>query len=321
MPTRRAALALPMLWPGLARAQGAWPNRPVQLIVPWAAGGGTDTVARIFAQGLQTEIGQPVNVVNRTGGAGITGHAAIAAATPDGYMLGIGTSEFATFRIMGQSELGPQDFDLLSRLALLPAGVTVAGNAPWRDVQAFAAALKEGRKGQFTGSGVGPGGSWHLACAGMCRALGLPADQVRWIPSTGGAPALQDLVAGGLSLFTGSPVEAQSLASAGRVRVLAVMADARMATFPEVPTLRQAGLDWVYQNWFALIAPKGLPAEVRTALLAAAARAHARADVREQMTGRGIVPVWEDPAQFAAFVGQFSETTGTLLRELGLAKS
>ena len=99
------------------------------------------------------------------------------------------------------------------------------------------------------------------------------------------------------------------------------MADARMATFPEVPTLRQAGLDWVYQNWFALIAPKGLPAEVRTALLAAAARAHARADVREQMTGRGIVPVWDDPAQFAAFVGQFSETTGTLLRELGLAKS
>jgi tripartite-type tricarboxylate transporter receptor subunit TctC len=143
---------------------------------------------------------------------------------------------------------------------------------------------------------------------------------VRWIPSTGGAPALQDLVAGGLSLFTGSPVEAQSLAGAGRVRVLAVMADARMSTYPEVPTLRQAGLDWVYQNWFALVAPKGMPAEVRAAILAAAGRAHARTDVREQMTARGIVPVWENPAQFAAFVGQFSETTGTLLRELGLAK-
>ena len=141
MLNRRAALALPLLVPSLARAQGAWPNRPVQLIVPWAAGGGTDTVARIFAQGLQAEIGQPVNVVNRTGGAGITGHSAIATAAPDGYTLGIGTSEFATFRIMGQSELGPQDFDLLSRVALLPAGVTVAGNAPWRDFQGFAASV------------------------------------------------------------------------------------------------------------------------------------------------------------------------------------
>jgi len=321
MPTRRAALTLPLLLPGLARAQGAWANRPVQLIVPWAAGGGTDTVARILAQGLQAEIGQPVNVVNRTGGAGITGHSAIATAAPDGYTLGIGTSEFATFRTMGQSELGPQDFDLLSRVALLPAGVTVAGNAPWANFPAFAAALKESRKGQLTGSGVGPGGSWHLACAGMCRALGLPADHVRWIPSTGGAPALQDLVAGGLSLFTGSPVEAQSLASAGRVKVLAVMADTRMASFPEVPTLRQAGLDWAYQNWFALIAPKGLPAETRTAILAAAGRAHARPEVREQMLSRSIVPIWESPAQFAAFVAQFGETTGTLLRELGLAKS
>jgi len=321
MLSRRSALALPLLAaPGLAGAQ-AWPNRPIQLIVPWAAGGGTDTVARIFAQGLQTEIGQPVNVVNRTGGAGITGHSAIATAAPDGYTLGIGTSEFATFRTMGQSELGPADFDLLSRVALLPADVTVNAGAPWRDFQSFAAALKEGRKGAITGSGVGPGGSWHLACAGMCRALGLPADQVRWIPSTGGAPALQDLVAGGIGLFTGSPVEAQSLASAGRVRVLAVMAENRMGTFPDVPTLKQAGLDWVYQNWFALVAPKGIPAETRAALLAAAGRAHNRTDVREQMTARGIVPVWESPAQFAAFVAQFGETTSTLLRELGLAKS
>jgi tripartite-type tricarboxylate transporter receptor subunit TctC len=305
--------------PGLARAQ-AWPARPVTLIVPWAAGGGTDTVARIFAQGLERELGQPVNVVNRTGGNGITGHSAIATATPDGYTIGMGISEFANFRTLGLVDFGPENFDLLSRVAVLPAGVTVSAQSPWSDFPAFAAALKESRRGQITGSGVGAGGSWHLAAAGLCRALGLEADRIRWIPSNGGAPALQDLVAGGLGVFTGSPVEAQSLAAAGRVRVLAVMGEQRLSTMPEVPTLRETGLDWAYANWFSLVAPRGIPAPVRGSLLAAAARAHARPEVQDQLRGRGIVPVWDGPEGFAGFVANFTETSARLLRELGLAK-
>lgn len=305
--------------PGLARAQ-AWPTRPVTLIVPWAAGGGTDTVARIFVQGFERELGQPVNVVNRTGGNGITGHAAIAAATPDGYTIGTGTSEFANFRTLGLADLGPEQFDLLSRIAVLPAGVTVQAQSPWPDFAGFAAALKESRRGQITGSGVGAGGSWHLAAAGMCRALGLEADRIRWIPSNGGAPALQDLVAGGLGVFTGSPVEAQSLAAAGRVRVLAVMGEQRLSIMPEVPTLREAGLPWSYANWFSLVAPRGLPAPMRGALLAAATRAHARTEVQEGLRARGIVPAWDGPEAFPAFVTNFTETSATLLRELGLAR-
>jgi tripartite-type tricarboxylate transporter receptor subunit TctC len=305
--------------PAVARAQ-AWPARPVTLIVPWAAGGGTDTVARIYAQGLERELGQPVNVVNRTGGSGITGHSAIAAATPDGYTIGMGTSEFANYRTLGLADFGPEKLDLLSRVAILPAGVTVQGQSPWSDFPAFAAALRESRRGQITGSGVGTGGSWHLAAAGMCRALGLPADHIRWIPSNGGAPALQDLVAGGIGVFTGSPVEAESLAAAGRVRVLAVMGEERLSTMPQVPTLREAGLAWTYANWFSLVAPRGIPAPVRGALLAAAARAHARAEVQDGLRARGIVPAWDGPEAFAGFVTNFAETSATLLRELGLAR-
>lgn len=320
MPTRRHLAALPLLAaPGLARAQ-SWPARPVTVIVPWAAGGGADTVTRIVVQGLERELNQPVNVVNRTGGNGVTGHAAIANATPDGYTIGTGTSEFANFRALGLADFGPENLDLLSRLATIPAGVTVRAEAPWHDFQSFATALKEARKGSITGSGVGAGGSWHLAAAGMARKLGLEADRIRWIPSTGGAPALQDLVAGGLGVFTGSPVEAQSLAAAGRVRILAVMGEQRMTTLPEVPTLKESGLDWSYANWFALVAPRGLPAPVRAALLAAAERAQARPEVREMMQGRGIVPVWDGPEAFPRFVAQFSETSAVLLRELGLAR-
>ncbi|MBL6080714.1 tripartite tricarboxylate transporter substrate binding protein [Belnapia sp. T18] len=321
MLTRRHLAALPLLAaPGLARAD-AWPARPVTFIVPWAAGGGADTVTRIFVQGLERELNQPVNVVNRTGGNGVTGHAAIANAAADGYTIGTGTSEFANFRALGLAEFGPENLDLLSRLATIPAGVTVRAEAPWRDFAGFASALKDGRRGSITGSGVGAGGSWHLAAAGMARKLGLEADRIRWIPSTGGAPALQDLVAGGIGVFTGSPVEAQSLAAAGRVRILAVMGEQRMTILPDVPTLKEGGLDWAYANWFALVAPRGIPAPVRTTLLAAAERAHARPEVREMMQGRGIVPVWDGPEAFTRFAGQFAETSAVLLRELGLARA
>ena len=207
------------------------------------------------------------------------------------------------------------DIDRLLQLLLQPLGED-AGN----DVRAFAQALKESPRGRITGSGVGAGGSWHLAAAGFCRRLGLEADRIRWIPSNGGSPALQDLVAGGIGVFTGSPVEAQSLAAAGRVRVLAVMGEQRLSIMPDVPTLREAGLDWAYANWFSLVAPKGIPAAVREPLLVAATRAHARPEVQEQMRARGIVPVWDGPEAFAGYVANFAETSATLLRELGLAK-
>ncbi|MFC7689927.1 Bug family tripartite tricarboxylate transporter substrate binding protein [Paeniroseomonas aquatica] len=121
--------ALPALIPALASAQPAWPTRPVTLVVPWAAGGGADTVTRFFAQGLERELGQPVNVVNRTGGNGITGHAAIANAAPDGYTIGTGTSD-VNFRVLGLADFGAENLDLLSRLATIPAGVTVQASAP-----------------------------------------------------------------------------------------------------------------------------------------------------------------------------------------------
>ncbi|MXP63501.1 tripartite tricarboxylate transporter substrate binding protein [Roseomonas sp. M0104] len=313
------ALSIPALLPRSAQAQ-SWPTRPVTMVVPWAAGGGSDTVTRIFATGLEAELGQPVNVVNRTGGNGIVGHAAIANAAPDGYTIGCGTSELVNFKVLGQSDLGPQNFDLISRIAVIPAGVTVKADGDWKDFKSFAAALKGAPKGKFTGSGVSTGGSWHLAAAGLAKAMGMEVDTIRWIPSQGGAPALQDLVAGGISVFTGSPIEAKPLADAGQVRVLAVMAEERMSSFPDVPTLRELGVDWTYLNWFSLVTPKGLPAPVRQRLIEAAAKGHARPEVRNTMKQRGIVPVWETPEHFQAYVTDFAKTTSRLLNELGLAR-
>jgi len=203
MIARRAVLAGlgSLALSALVAAPGAlaqsYPTRPVQLIVPWAAGGGSDTVARIIAAGLEKELGQPVNVVNRTGGNGMTGHSAIATATLDGYTLGLATSEIASYKVLGLGDITPESFDLISRVTTIPAGITVKADGPYKTAQDVLDALKKAKRDELSASGTGTGGAWHLAVAGLNKALGLPADHVKYVPSQGGAPALNELAAGG----------------------------------------------------------------------------------------------------------------------------
>jgi len=315
-----AVLATGLLTSVSALAQ-SYPNRPITFIVPWAAGGGADQVARLIAAGLEREFGQPVNVVNRTGGGGVTGHSAIMTAPADGYTIGLATSEIATFKTIGLADITPDSFDIISRVTTIPSGITVQTEGPYKTAADVIAALKAQPKGSLLASGTGPGGAWHLALAGLSKAAGVPADQVKYVPSQGGAPALQELAAGAMSFLTVSPIEARALASAGKVKVVAVMDSTRMASFPDVPTLKEAtGLDWQFVNWFALVLPKGVPADVRTRIVETAQKAHASSMVQDPMKERGITPVWETSDQARAFAAKFADTAGTLLKDLGLAK-
>jgi tripartite-type tricarboxylate transporter receptor subunit TctC len=315
----RSAVALGAFL-GLMGAASAFPDRPVQIIVPWAAGGGVDTVTRIFAQGFEKELGVPVNVVNRTGGGGLTGHTFMTTAAPDGYTLGVASPEIAFYKSMGLGDITPENFDLFSRLSLIPAGVTVKADAPFKTLQDFLKAVRESPKGTFTTSGTGPGGSWHIAIGGLLKAAGMEADRTRWVPSQGGAPALQDVAAGGITAFTGSPIEAKALLDAGRVRTIALMTEERPATFPDIPTTKEAGVDWTFQNWFALVGPKGIPQDRRQTLFAAAERTMARPEVQEAMKQRGITPVWDKPGEFETYVKGFVERGNAVLKDLGLVK-
>ncbi|MGE7473059.1 Bug family tripartite tricarboxylate transporter substrate binding protein [Bosea sp. NPDC003192] len=317
---RKLALAVATLAIGAAPAF-AFPDRPVQLIVPWAAGGGMDAVMRIFANGLEAELKQPVNVINRTGGGGVTGHTAIATGAADGYTIGGVSPELSFFKTLGLGDLTVDSVDMFSRVSLIPAGVTVKADAPYKTVADFLKAVKESPKGTFTSSGTGTGGSWHIASGGLMKAAGLPADQIRWVPSNGGAPALQDLAAGGITAFTGSPIEAKAMLDGGRVRTILMMTEERHPNFPDVPSAKEAGLDWTYQNWFAIAAPKGVPADRRKILYEAAERTMKREDVRKGMADRGITPVWDTPAQLQDYVKTFSERGNGVLKELGLAKN
>ncbi|MFK7966694.1 MAG: Bug family tripartite tricarboxylate transporter substrate binding protein [Burkholderiaceae bacterium] len=304
----------------MTAAQAEYPERPVTIVVPWGAGGGTDTIIRLFAVGFEKAMGQPINVVNRTGGSGVVGHSAIANGKPDGYTLGACTSEITYFKTIGLADITPASYDLISRLAIIPAGVTVKADSPYKSVAELLDAVKAGDAGAMTSSGSGLGGPWHMAVAGMLKAVDQPTDKVKFVPSKGGAPALQDLSAGGISMFTGSPIEARSLAEAGKVKVLAIMSEERSPAFPDVPTLKESGVDFALTNWFSLCAPKGLPADVKAKITAAAKEGANSKDVLDALSKRGITPLFDGPEKFASFADKFSGDAKSLLTDLGIAK-
>ncbi|MEO8525102.1 MAG: tripartite tricarboxylate transporter substrate binding protein, partial [Caldimonas sp.] len=249
-------------------ALAAWPERPVTLIVPWGAGGGTDATARIIGSLLEKELGQPITVVNRTGGSGVVGHQAIAAAAPDGYTIGMVTVEIGMMHWQGLTDLSGASYAPIGLVNSDPAGLQVRADAPYKTANELVAAIKA-NPGKFKASGTGQGGIWHLAIAGMLKDLKVDPAAAPWVPSNGAAPGLQDLVAGGVEIVPCSLPEARSLIDAGKVRSLAVMSDTPSALYPAVPTLKSAtGSDWKLGAWRGIAAPKGMPAEAHDKLVA-----------------------------------------------------
>src|SRR5215213_10533097 len=264
-----AVAAVAMTGFHLPAAAQNYPSRPITLIVPWGAGGGTDATARIIGSLMEKELGQPVTVVNRTGGSGVVGHAAIAAAPPDGYTIGLATVEIGMMHWQGLTELSGTSYTPIGLVNADPASINVRADAPYKTVQDLLAAIKA-NPGKFKASGTGQGGIWHLAIAGLLRDQKIDPASVAWVPSNGAAPGLQDMVAGGVEIAPVSLPEARSLIDAGKVKSLAVMNDKPSALYPQVPTLKQAiGSDWTMAAWRGIVAPKGIPADVRDKLAAA----------------------------------------------------
>jgi tripartite-type tricarboxylate transporter receptor subunit TctC len=321
--TRRTILGASLAPLGApALAQPRWPARPVQLLCPWAAGGGTDAVVRIVASLLQRDLNQPFNVVNRTGGSGVVGHAAIAGAAPDGYTLGIITAEICMLHWQGLTELTYRNFTPLGLMNNDPPGIQVSNTSPYRDVNALADAIKASRPGQLKASGTGQGGIWHLALAGWLGAMGLRADHVRWVPSNGAAPAMQDLAAGGLDFTTNSVPEARAIIDAGRARALAVMAPERLSAFPNIPTLKETmGLDYSTGAWRGIAGPPGLPPEVVSVMEPALKRVFDSAEYKEFLNNRGFGLIYADAAGFARHLAASDASLGDAMKAAGLAKT
>src|SRR5688572_81424 len=216
-----------------------YPQRPVQLIVPWGAGGGTDATARIIGTLLEKELKQPFNVVNRTGGSGVVGHDAIAKATPDGYTIGLITVEITMMHWQGLTTLKHTDYTPIGLVNADPAGITVRADSPYKSTKDLLAAIKA-NPGKMKASGTGQGGIWHLAIAGLLKEQGIDPNALPWVPSNGAAPGMQDMVAGGVDVVPCSIPEARAMIDSGKARPLAIMDPKPSSLYPKIPTLKQA---------------------------------------------------------------------------------
>ncbi len=305
------ALAMP--------AQAAYPDRPITMIVPWGAGGGTDAVARFVAAELEKAVKQPVNVVNRTGGSGVVGHQAIASAAPDGYTLGLITVEIGMMRHAGLTKLSHEDFTAIALVNFDPNAVMVRADSPIKDAAGLIAAAKA-NPGKLKASGTGQGGIWHLGLAGWLVEAKLAGNAIGWVPSQGAAPGLQDLVAGGVDVVSASLPEGRSLIEAGKVKPILLMSDKPDGLFPQVPLLKASGSNWTNGAWRGVAGPKGMPKDVVDKLAAAVKDIYDSKAYKDFLASRGFGATWGNPAEFAAFMARDDQAKGEVMKAVGLAK-
>ena len=318
-----------MLWLGTALAALAmacgggtaeYPSRPLTMIVPWGAGGGTDAVARIVASQMEQQLGQPVNVVNRTGGSGVVGHQAIADATPDGYTIGLITTEIVMMHHQGLTDLTDASFTPLGMINFDATAIQVRADSPYQTLGELIAAIRA-NPGQIKASGTAQGGIWHVSLYGLLDEQGIPPQSVTWVPSVSNAAGLLDLVAGGVDMVPGSHPEGRSLIDAGRVKSLAVLDDQPSELYPNVPTGQQEiGTTWTMGVWRGVAAPLGLSPEVEARLEDAVRAAYESEPFQEFMTTRGFGMRWAGPDEFAAFMAQADEQMGTVMEAVGLSQ-
>jgi tripartite-type tricarboxylate transporter receptor subunit TctC len=298
----------------------SYPTRPITMVCPWGAGGGTDATARIIASLLEKELGQPVTVVNRTGGSGVVGHSAIAAAAPDGYTIGVATVEIGMMHWQGLTDLTGASYTPIGLVNADPAGLQVRTESPYKTVGDLLAAVKA-NPGKLKASGTGQGGIWHLAIAGLLRDQKIDPATLPWVPSNGAAPGLQDMIAGGVDVAPVSLPESRSLIDAGKVRSLAIMSEESSTLYPNVPTLKKAiGSDWTMAAWRGIVAPKGIPADVRDKLAAAVKKIAAGKEFNDFMSKQGYGVIYKSPDDFAKFMAKSDAELGATMKAVGLVK-
>ena len=241
--------------------------RPLTIICPWAKGGGTDRMSRGIAPMLAERLGQPVNVINRTGGDGVHGHASGAFARPDGYTLTMMTCELNMLHWRGLTDVDCDSFRTLLVLNRAPGALFVQVDAEWKTLEDATRAIRTS-DGSLRASGSAKGSAWHVAFAGWLQAVGIPLDRVRWIPTQGAKPSLTELAAGGIDFVCCSLPEAREFLEGDLLRCLGVMNDERLPGFSDVPTFREQGGEWSLGGWRALGVPRETPDAAYDVLLA-----------------------------------------------------
>ncbi|MBP0494941.1 Bug family tripartite tricarboxylate transporter substrate binding protein [Pararoseomonas indoligenes] len=301
--TRRTALALPLL-AAPALAEPAWPRRPIRIIVPFAPGASNDLIARATANGLQPVLDVPVVVENKPGAGGAIGAASVAAAPADGYTVMIATTSIAMAAAVQPTPYDPaRDFDAVRLLAQAPIGLVVAGNSPFQSVTDLLAAARA-KPGTIRYGSAGPGTVNHFAGALFALRAGISMEHV---PYRGMSPAIMDMLGGRIEVNFPSLPSVSGQLRTGEARLLGVLAPERQGDMPEVPTVREAGVNMDLLFWWGILGPRGMPAAVTARFDKALLDVLGTAEVLRFLANEGASPARTGARAFQAFLA--AETT------------
>jgi tripartite-type tricarboxylate transporter receptor subunit TctC len=312
--TRRAAIAGALL-PFAARAQAPeWPSRPVRFIVPYPPGGPTDIMGRIVAQAVQGPLGQPFVVENRAGANGLIGSEQAARAAPDGGTFLVNASAHVIV-----PHLTPNmpidvlaDFVPVTNIAAVPLWLVVNPALPVRSVADFIAYARA-NPGRISYASSSSGGATHLAGELFKQLTG--TDMVH-VPYRGSGPAVQDLIAGNVQAMFDSVPSSAASARDGRLRALAVSTRTRIAPFPDLPTIAEAGVPgYEISTWYGIWAPARTPPAIINRLQQAVAAAARNPETRARFDALGAEPVADSPEDYARFVRAEYDRWGKLVRD------
>lgn len=290
-----------------------YPSKPITLIVPFGAGGRTDLTARGVAQALEKHLGKPVIVVNKPGAGGVIGAKVVANADPDGYTVGIFSSAVVSAQYTVETGTNLDDYKLAGVMEVSPAAISVNYSSPWKTLGDLVAAAKKS-PGQLK-LGMIPGGSAQVFAGGFVEGADV---QMNMVPFKGDAPGVTALAGGHIDAHVAVPASYKALSDAKKVRMLAVAAEKRMSTFPEIPTMREQGVDLVIGSFHGLFVPKETPDSIVATLESALKKAMNEKVVNEQMSNVGLGPIYLDRAEAKRFVAGQDATYRKLIAKLGL---
>jgi len=284
-----------------AVAQETYPSRVLRMIVPTAPGGGSDTIARLIAQGLFERLGRQVVVENRAGAGTIIGSDIVAKAAPDGYTLLLGSPPLtinpSTFRKLPYDAL--RDFAPITQAAVAPSVLIVHPSVPVKSVKEMIA-LAKARPGDLLFGSGGHGTHSHLA---VVLFTSMARIEMLHVAYKGGTPSLVDLMAGNIALTASGVFTAMPYVRAGRVRVLGVTSAARVPMAPEIPTVAESGLPgYESVQWYGLLAPAGTPQDIIVRLHKETLAVLRLPASRQRVTADGADVVASSPGEFAAFL-------------------
>jgi len=314
--TTVTAVAAALLISFAVQAQ-PYPNHPLKIVVPYAAGGAVDIVARTVGQPLAEALKQPVIVDNRPGASANIGMELVAKAPPDGYTMLMASNGVAT-----NGALFPQlafdaqrDFAPIAKIGYAPLVIVVPAASPVKSLQELVA-LARAEPGKLTYASAGNGSSGHLAGELLKSTAKI---DVLHVPYKGGAPAIADLLGERITFMPINPVEVIAHIRAGRLRALAVASDRRSALLPDVPTAAEAGLaGYEASVWWGLVAPAKTPPEIVRQLNAETNRALANPAIANKLAELGVVVTPDTTAQFAAFIKSQTELWSGVIRSAGI---